>query len=104
MFRSFRISLSAGHSSRSFPSSFFSEFTDFALNGKKKTARDLKKEARKAFFGSFALWIFFIFAVIFIMLGQNGKPYLFKEPDPSEETPIVEPTSEQERVSETFTN
>ena len=38
------------------------------------------------------------------MLGQNGKPYLFKEPDPSEETPIVEPTSEQERVSETFTN
>ena len=63
-----------------------------------------KKEARKAFFGSFALWIFFIFAVIFIMLGQNGNPYLFKEPDPSEETPIVEPTSEQERVSETFTN
>lgn len=52
-----------------------------------------KQEARKAFFGSFALWIFIIFAIIFIMLGKNGKPYLFKELPPDEKTPVAEQTT-----------
>ena len=55
-----------------------------------------KQEARKAFFGSFAFWIFIIFAIIFIMLGKNGKPYLFKEPDPEEVTPVTQQTTAAE--------
>lgn len=52
-----------------------------------------KADARKAFFGSFAFWVFILFAVIYIMLGKNGKPYLFKEPDPAESTPAAEQTT-----------
>ncbi len=64
----------------------------FAVYGRTKRKEDegvpLKKgDACKAFFGSFALWIFIIFAAVFVLLGQNGKPYLFKEiEDDTEQT------------------
>ena len=30
------------------------------------------------------------------MLGKNGKPYLFKEPDPEEVTPVTQQTTAAE--------